>query len=417
MNLLFIHQNMPGQFRHLIGALAGSGGHRVVCISRRGDFSPPGVGRVVYELPEAPGGPHPPSPAGTHWFAAPLDAAVRHGQQVARACEILARNGFQPDLVVAHPGWGESLYVKQVFPRAPLLHYCEWYYSTRGADTNFDPMDAQGLDADCATLTRNAPLLLALEAGDWGVSPTAWQKHQHPAAYRPTISVRFDGINTDAAAPDPAARFRLPDGRTLAPGDEVVTYVARSLEPYRGFPSFMRALPEILRRRPAAQVLVVGGDDVSYGRPPPNGITWRAALSAEVAPDPARVHFLGRIPRADYLRLLQVSAAHVYLTVPFVLSWSMLEAMSAGCLVVGSATPPVQEVIEDGRNGWLVDFFDTGAIADRVVEALAQGDGLAKLRQAARWTALGGYSLARCLPRQLALLEDVAAGRRPEAEP
>src|SRR6185312_7458724 len=179
----------------------------------------------------------------------------------------------------------------------------------------------------------------------------------------------------------------------------------------------MRALPEILRRRPAAQVLVVGGDDVSYGRPPPNGITWRAALSAEVAPDPARVHFLGRIPRADYLRLLQVSAAHVYLTVPFVLSWSMLEAMSAGCLVVGSATPPVQEVIEDGRNGWLVDFFDTGAIADRVVEALAQGDGLAKLRQAARWTALGGYSLARCLPRQLALLEDVAAGRRPEAEP
>src|SRR5579872_6910085 len=189
----------------------------------------------------------------------------------------------------------------------------------------------------------------------------------------------------------------------LAPGDEVVTYVARSLEPYRGFPSFMRALPEVLRRRPEAQVVVVGGDDVAYGRPPPGGGTWRAALQDELQLDPARVHFLGRVPRADYLRLLQVSAAHVYLTVPFVLSWSMLEAMSAGCLVIGSATPPVQEVIVDGGNGLLVDFFSPEEIADRVVDALATPARYAAVREAARWTALSRYSLTRCLPPQLAL--------------
>ena len=408
MNLLFIHQNMPGQFRHLIAAVAGVGSHRVVCLSKRADFAPRGVGRVVYQVPERPDG-----PGDTHPFLAPAEAAVRHGQQAAQACAILAGNNFRPDLIVAHPGWGESLYVKEVFPDARLLHYCEWYYHPRGADTNFGPDAQQDLDANCAVLTRNAHLLLGLDACDWGFSPTAWQRHQHPAAYQPKISVLFDGIDTDATAPDRTARFALPDGRVLAPGDEVVTYVARSLEPYRGFPSFMRALPAILRQRPDAQVVVVGGDEVAYGRPPPGGGTWRAALQAELQLDPGRVHFLGPVPRADYLRLLQVSAAHVYLTVPFVLSWSMLEAMSAGCLVVGSATPPVQEVIVDGENGLLVDFFSAEAIADRVVEALATPARYAGVREAARWTALSRYSLTRCLPPQQALLRTLAEGGTP----
>lgn len=407
MNLLFIHQNMPGQFRHLIaGATAGS--HRVVCMGRRNDFVPSKIGRVVYQVPD------PPANAVIHRYLSVTQNAVHHGEQAARACEILVRNGFQPDLIVAHPGWGESLYVKEVFPAAPLLHYCEWYYRTRGADTNFDPAFQQDLDANCAVLTRNAHLLMGLAACDWGMAPTAWQKLQHPAAFHDKISVAFDGIDTDAAAPDPAAQFRLQDGRVLTQGAEVITYVARSLEPYRGYPSFMRALPEILRRRPGAVAVVVGGDDISYGRPPPGGGTWRENLAAEVDLDPARVFFPGRIPRNDFLRLLQVSAAHVYLTVPFVLSWSMLEAMAAGCVVVGSATPPVQEVIEDGRNGFLVDFFSPAAIADRVVAVLEQGAALREVRQAARWTAISRYSLARCLPRQIALLEAVAAGKVPE---
>lgn len=403
MNILFIHQNMPGQFRHLVAAAAGS--HRVVCLGRRTGFAPPGIGRVVYQLPELP------TEAVPHPFLAATQDAVRHGQQAVHACAVLAKNGFQPDLIVAHPGWGESLYVKQVFPAARLLHYCEWYYRPHGADTNFDPAFQHDLDGNCAVLTRNAHLLLGLEACDWGMAPTEWQKRQHPAAYQGKISVAFDGIDTDDAAPDPAARLPLPNGRVLAPGDEVVTYVARSLEPYRGFPSFMRALPEVLRRRPNAVAVVVGGDDISYGRPPPNGGTWRQVMAAEIDLDPARIVFLGRVSRPDYLRLLQVSAAHVYLTVPFVLSWSMLEALAAGCLVVASATPPVQEVIEDGRNGLLVDFFDPAAIAARVVEALEHRERFAALRQAARWTAVSRYALARCVPQQLALLDAVAAGR------
>lgn len=411
-NLLFIHQNMPAQWRSLIPALAARAEHRLVCVSKRRDFAPPGIGRVVYEVADAATGPG----AGAHRYAATFDAAVRHGQQVARACEILAQNKFRPDLIVGHPGWGETLYVKEVFPQTPLLHYCEWYYRAHGADVNFDPAAQQDLDGNSATISRNAHLLMALEACDWGYSPTNWQKRQHPAAYQDKVSVLFDGIDTDAAAPDPAARFALPDGRVLAPGDEVITYVARGLEPYRGFPSFIRALPEILRRRPAARAVVVGADEVSYGRPPPGGGTWRAALAAEVELDPDRVHFLGRINRADYVRVLQVSAVHVYLTVPFVLSWSLLEAMAAGCMVVASATPPVQEVMEDGRNGWLVDYFSPAGIADRVTEALAAGPALAPLREAARWTALSRCSLARCVPRQIGLLQTLAAGRLPAAD-
>ena len=408
MNLVFIHQNMPGQFRHLLRSLAADGNHRLVTIGRRKDFIMAGVGRLIYDLA--------PAVVEPNLFLTPLETAVRHGIQVARACEILVKNGFRPDLVVAHPGWGESLYVKEIFPRVPLLHYCEYFYRSHGADTNFDPADQQDLDANCVTRTRNAHLLLGLETCDWGVSPTFWQKHRHPDAYHPRISVRFDGIDTEAASPDPAATFVVHNGPTLRVGDEVVTYVSRGLEPYRGFPSFMRALPEILRRRPAAHVLIAGSDDIYYGKPPPAGGSWREAMLAEVPVDPARVHFLGHIPRADYLRLLQVSAAHVYLTFPFVLSWSMLEAMSAGCVVVGSATPPVQEVIEDGRNGLLVDFFSPAMIADRVVEAIEDPARSATLRQAARWTALSRYSLERCLPRQLELLQTVAAGGSPPLE-
>lgn len=411
MNVMFIHQNMPGQFRHLIQALSRDGGNRIVCIGQRSDFSMPGVGRVTYEqIPSA----LPPEP---NLFLSPMDIAVRNGLQVARACAAVAQNGYRPDAIVAHPGWGESMYVKQVFPNTPVLHYCEFFYRPYGADTNFFPDDRQDLDANCVTWTRNAPLLLALEAGDWGMSPTSWQKHLHPSSIHDRISVRFDGIDTDAACPDPSAALVLPNGETLRAGDEVVTYVARSLEPYRGFPSFWRSLPDVLHRRPAAHVVIVGGEEVSYGKPPAGGGTWFDAMQAEVPLDPKRVHRLGRIGYADYLRVLQVSAAHVYLTVPFVLSWSMLEAMSAGCVVIGSSTPPVQEVIRDGHDGLLVDFFSPTAIADRIVEALERGLELQPLREAARWTARSRYSLERCLPRQIALLRSVAAGHMEAIDP
>lgn len=226
-----------------------------------------------------------------------------------------------------------------------------------------------------------------------------------------------DGIDTERVKPDAKAVVRLArSGLTLKPGDEVVTFVARNLEPYRGFHVFVRALPEIQKRRPNAIVLIVGGDDISYGRRLPQGETWRRKMLGEVGDrlDMRRIRFVGRISHDDFVALLRVSAVHVYLTYPFVLSWSMLEAMSAGCLVIGSATPPVEEVIRDGDNGLLVDFFSPPGIAEAVDRVLRHPDRMADIRGRARRTVIERYDLrAVCLPRHIALVDTVASGRLP----
>jgi glycosyltransferase involved in cell wall biosynthesis len=232
------------------------------------------------------------------------------------------------------------------------------------------------------------------------------------------MSVIHDGIDTTLCRPDPSAVLTLNDGTTFTRHDEVVTYVARNLEPYRGFHTMMRALPTILERRPRAHVLLVGGDEVSYGSKPKGSETWREHYLKEVSGgiDSARVHWLGRIPYAQLIRMFQVSSVHIYLTYPFVLSWSMLEAMSCGCLVVGSRTPPVSEVITDGRNGLLVDFFSPAALAGVVDHALADREGMASLRTAARQSIIERYDLkSLCLPAHLELARVVAAGGTPAA--
>ena len=402
MNLLFIHQNAPGQFRHLIDALVRDGGDRIVCVSARDELAIPGVGCISYPAPDAHGA-----------AAGLMEAATARARAVAGICAGLARNGWAPDVVVAHPGWGESLFVKDIYPRARLLHYCEFFYRADGADAGFDPAMPLTLADRQALRLRNAPLLMALEAGDAGMAPSQWQKSLHPPAYQPQISVIPDGIDVDEVAPDTQARFVLPEGQILRAGDPVVTYVARALEPHRGFPSFMRALPAIMQARPDVQVVALGTSQPSYGPPPSEGGSWRAKLLAELAGQPgfdrARLHLLGTIQRPDYVRLLQVSAAHVYLTVPFVLSWSALEAMAAGVLMVASDTAPVTEVITDGRNGLLVDFFDPAKIAARVLEGLAGGTAIAAMRAAARRTAVARFRLADCVGRQRALIARLAS--------
>ena len=263
----------------------------------------------------------------------------------------------------------------------------------------------------------NSPLLMSLDASDWGIAPTQWQQRQFPAGYASRISVIHEGVDTAFVAPDGNARFAVPGtGRTLSREDEVITYVARNYETYRGFHVFMRTLPAILRRRPKAQVVMVGGDEVSYSPRLPAGQSYRQRMLAEMDGkiDFSRVHVCGRIPYGDYLSLLRVSSAHVYLTYPFVLSWSLIEAMSAGCIVVASRTPPVEEVMRDGENGLLVDFFDTEGIAARVDEAIRKAKELQPLRARARATAVAGYDLRNvCLPKQTALVEALAAGRTP----
>ena len=400
MNILFVHQNMPGQFKHLAPALARAG-HRVVFVTQRGDVDLPGVRRITYEKPRG-------ANAATHHYVRLFENGVLAAQQVVRALQRLRGEGFRPDVIVAHPGWGEALFVKDVYASVPLLNYCEFFYGGAGSDIGFSAEDPPSLEATCRARARNAGLLLSLEACDAGLSPTLWQQSRHPAPLRDKIAVIFDGIDTDAVRPSADAAFTLPDGRVLTRADEVVTYVARNLEPYRGFPSFVRALPRLLAERPRAHVVVLGGDEVSYGKLAPGGANWREHMLGEVAVDPARVHFLGRVPYARHVALLQVSSLHIYLTVPFVLSWSCLEAMSTGCVVLGSATAPVTEVITDGVNGLLCDFHAPGDIAGKAATLLAERDGLDDLRRAARATVLDRYALSRCLPRQAALVEGMA---------
>ncbi len=409
MRVLFVHQNFPGQYKHIAPALAADPENQVVAIGEAGNLGrlgDPRVREIGYPKPDGAG-------ERTHHYIRSLETGVRRGQQVVRTAVSLRNEGFTPDIVCCHPGWGEGLYLRDVWPDARLLYFFEFFYQVDGADSGFDPEFPQRFDDRFRTRTRNALHLLSLEAADWGVTPTRWQQSTLPAAYRPRVSVIFDGIDTDRVCPDAEARFTLPDGRSLGAGDEVITFVNRNLEPYRGYHIFMRALPELLARRPAAQVLIVGGDEVSYGSRPPEGETWRDRFLDEVSDrlDRDRVHFLGRIPYDSFVRLLQVSSLHVYLTYPFVLSWSMIEAMAAGCLVLGSATPPVTEVLSDGVNGLTFDFFDPAALAARADAALSHPDRHAGLRAAARRTVVEGYDLNRvCLPRHLALIRLVAAG-------
>lgn len=400
MKILFLHQNFPGQFRHLASALAADSGNHVLALTKSTAPGLNGIGRIHYTLGRS-------ASAQTHHYVRPLESGVLHGQAVIRALLPLRRHGYIPDVVIAHPGWGEALYVKDVFPHTKLISFFEFFYHADGADCGFDPEYPINLDDRARIRSKNALNLLNLEACDVGVSPTQWQKQLHPSAYHSKIEIIHEGVDCDNLRPDPEARFSLPNGQMLSRKDEVVTYVARNLEPHRGFPSFMRAVAQICQRRPHAQIAVVGGDQVSYGRPPKDALNWREKMQQEVCVNPNQVHFLGKIPYPSYRKLLQISRAHVYLTYPFVLSWSMLEAMASGCLVIGSATPPVQEVIRHGENGLLVDFFSPDNIANAVDQALSEQQSFSTLRQQARETVLDRYSTAQGVGKYSALIQRI----------
>ena len=406
MKIVFMHQNIPGQYKHLARLFGADPKNEVYFVSKPKAVDIPGVNKVTYKLHRDP-------QKTTHHYIAPLENAVLFGQAAARALLELKKKGFTPDVICAHPGWGEALYVKDVYPDVPLLNYFEFYYRASGSDVGFDPEIKIELNDYCRIRTKNTNNLLSLESCDAGVSPTRWQRKQFPKEYLYKISLIHDGIDTEIAVPDKNAVLQLPNGKVLKKGDEVVTYVARNLEPYRGFPIFMRAIPEICRMRPNAQIVIVGGDGVSYGRKLPKNETYRAKMLAEVKVDPARVHFVGYLPYDKFLKVLQISSAHIYLTYPFVLSWSMLESMSAGCLVIGSDTPPVTEVIADGKNGLLVDFFSSKQIAERINEVLSHKDQMAHIRRAARETILERYELSNCLKKHIKLIRTLAGGKLP----
>jgi glycosyltransferase involved in cell wall biosynthesis len=342
-----------------------------------------------------------------HLYLRESEAAVLNAQEVARVAMDLRSSGFIPDVILGHNGWGEIWYLKDVFPRALLIGYFDFFYRLHGADVGFDPAEPITADTAPRIRTKNLGNLLGLDTADLGQTGTQWQKSGYPPRYHPILNVICQGIDSELVKPDPTARLAFDGGLTIAAGEEVVTYVARNLEPYRGFPTFMRSLPIIFASRPKARALIVGGDEVSYGSRP-NGLgNFREQLMQELegSLDLNRVHFLGNVPYSRFLKVLQVSRVHVYLTYPFVVSCSMLEAMSAGCLIVGSRTPPVEELIQQGANGLLVDFFSPEEVADRVIEALEDGRAHDAIRHAARTTIVTQYDLQTiCLPAHLRLL-------------
>jgi glycosyltransferase involved in cell wall biosynthesis len=403
MRLLFVHQNFPGQYRHLAAHYAAQKTNQVIGIGEKANVlrqpQIPGVQRLAYELPKK---------ELKDPFDAPVLRAIHRGKRVAAGALQLKRQGFYPDIIFTHIGWGEALFLKDVFPKARVLLYCEFFYNARGADLGFDPEFPVTAEKILRLRVMNAPLLMSLDASDWGMAPTRWQQKQFSPAHAARMSVVHDGVDTDVVTPG------------SGPEGELITYVARNLEPYRGFHIFMRAVPEIQKRRPNARIVIVGGDEVSYSPRLPEGQTYRERLLRELdgKADLSRVSFMGKLPYAAYLDVLRKSSVHVYLTYPFVLSWSLLEAMSAGCLVVGSRTPPVEEVVRDGENGLLVDFFSPEGIAARVDEALSMDSTL--IRQRARATVIENYDLKRvCLPKQLQLvawLKNQGADARPAAD-
>jgi glycosyltransferase involved in cell wall biosynthesis len=411
MKVLFVHQNFPGQYLHLARFLAQSSTNQLVAITQRKDVSLPGVQTIIY-TPKRRVTPT------LHHYLADTEAAILNGQEVARVALQLRDSGFVPDVMIGHNGWGEIWYLKEVYPAVPLLGYFEFFYRLNGADIGFDPASPPAFDDGPRIRSKNIGNLLGLDAVDWGQCPTQWQRSLYPKHYQAILHVAHEGVDTDVVVPDPNASITLNNAQIeLKAGDEVITYVARNLETYRGFQSFMRALPRVLDKRPNAHAIIVGGDDISYGPRLPKGQTFKELMLAEVGSslDMQRVHFLGKVPYSSFLKVLQVSRVHIYLTYPFVLSWSMLEAMSAGCLVVGSRTPPVEEVVRDGENGWLVDFFSPDQIADRAIEALADGGAHVGMRARARRTVMEQYDLRSvCLPAQLLMVNRIVgrAGAR-----
>jgi glycosyltransferase involved in cell wall biosynthesis len=401
MNFLFVHNNFPGQYQHIVRALTHDPKARIVAIGSPTSQEMNNVRLLKYSLNDV-------DVSATHPFARRFDVECHRAEQVLYALSSLASSGFLPDVIFAHPGWGETLPLRTIFPNARILLYCEFFYAKQGLDVGFDPEFAEtGADGHVALHLKNASSLLALTDCDFGVSPTNWQRSTFPKEYQKKIEVIHEGIDVDVVKPDPDAALRLSSGLELHRSDEVVTFVARNLEPLRGYHQFMRALPRIMAARPHAQIVVIGGDGASYGALPPRGTTWKSVFFDEVAAhiDPKRIHFAGRLSWAGYITALQISSVHIYLTYPFVVSWSLLEALSAGCLVIGSDTPPVREILNN-ENGILTPFFDTEQLAERVIEALTFPRRFHSIRAQARRTILEHYDLARiCLPKMMAFIK------------
>lgn len=404
MNILFVHRNFPGQYIHLCRHLLSNNEKniKIAAISCSSYKISTQFIDMRYHMPES-------VPSASSPYFKELSEEVLRGRLVFEKARELSEMGFHPDIICAHPGWGEALFLADVFPKSKILLYCEFFH--RLNNLYFDPEFLSKEENAEKVRLMNASQLISLDAAYCGVSPTEWQRSLYPDYWKNKISVIHEGINTKLIKPDNSASIILKDGRILTKNDEIITYVSRNLEPCRGLHSFIRSLPYILELRPKANIVLVGGNGASYGKKPPEGKTYKEIFLDEVKPDMSRVHFLGPLPYEKYVKVLQASSVHVYLTYPFVLSWSFLEAMSAGLPVVASDTPPVQEVINNYQNGILVDFFKPENIAFEINKILNEPELVYMLGKNARQTIVDKYDLyEKSLPSQLSFINRLALG-------
>ncbi len=392
--ILFAHTNFPAQFGFLGQRLAQVGWDVTFATARKGAES-----RVMRILPFEEGRD---ITKGVHQYVANLEKATIRGQSAARSFLMARAKGYRPDIVMAHSGWGAGLFAKDIWPEAHYIPYVEWWYNYPPVDSAFFPDFQDDEDSRLRQRIRNAPILLDIEAADRVIAPTRFQAAQFPPRLAERITVIHDGVDTDFHAPGAAERI---GGLEIARMPEIVTYATRGMEPQRGFPEFMRALDRLQKRRPRLHAIIVGEDRVAYGKQLPKGESWKQRMLAELSLDPDRTHFTGHLPRPDYLAVLQASHAHVYLTAPFVLSWSMIEAMSTGCALVASDVEPVREFATDGVTARLVDFHDPEAIATAVEALLEDRAEAQRLRDAARAHVVERYALERVFQEKLAWLQ------------
>lgn len=397
VRVLLVHDRFPGQFAHLAAELAADSGIELRFVAGRVEGAVPGLAPDLYRPARR-------VRADTHPYLRALERAVLNGQAAYRTLAALKGRGFVPDVVYFHSGFGPGLYLRDLYPAARLAGYFEWFYRGSGGDAAFLADGKLSDDALCRLRTRNADILLELTSVDLAVTPTRFQRDQFPSPLRERLDVLHDGVDTTFFAPGPAISPRLAELGLDQPGP-VLTYATRGMEPYRGFPQFMRAADLLLRRHPDLRVVVAGSDLVAYSRPADGaGSYLQEALAALPDLDRSRLILPGRLDLGDYRDLLRRSTVHAYLTVPFVLSWSMIEAMATGCALVASDTDPVREVARDGVEAVLTDFFDSAALAERISGLLADAELRRRIGAGARARARAAFDLATLLPRQRAAL-------------
>lgn len=400
MKILFLHRNFPAQFKFLASEIAKDTKNEVVFVTNNDTTRSFGrIKKYTYKLKRK-------IPDDCHRYLRFYEESIIHGQSAAEVLIQLKMQGFQPDVIVGH-SWGAPLFVKQIFPDVPYVAYLEWYYNPVNSDVDFGGK-VLDVDEQALLMCKNSHILQDLVNCDYGITPTNWQKSQFPKEFRDKINVLHDGIDIDLCKPDENVEFKIPNTNlVLHKNDEILTYATRGMEEYRGFPEFMKAVSILQKQRPNMIVLVGGEDKVCYGRKLYND-TFKQKMLRELDLDLNRLHFVGPLMYKDYVKLLQVSTAHVYLTYPFVLSWSFLEAMASGCCIIASDTAPVKEVMQDGYNGILTDFFDVNALTDKINMVLNDRDKYKHITDTVRLTIAEKYNLKQCLPRQIEFLKDIA---------